>query len=175
VLCINYAIDYRPKNSVSICHKLCMVIFPGGDIPYQLPYNLSRSASKERAHCGSLWLLSVHCVWPSVSWKSIINESSSCILASQNITQSAPPTQSALPPVPTRLVTKNTPLPLGQKVQGIHSPLWIESRVECFLCRCRRSQSDSGEDMKTMVNVEECNATLCFTPKWSCFHEFHYM
>jgi len=38
-----------------------------GDSPYQQPYNLSRSASEERAHCGSLWLASLHCAWPSVS------------------------------------------------------------------------------------------------------------
>jgi len=44
------------------------------DNPYQQPYNLSRSASKQRVHCGSLWHLSLHCAWPSASWKSIDNE-----------------------------------------------------------------------------------------------------
>jgi len=43
-------------------------------------------------------------------------KSSSCILASQKISRSAPATQSALPPLPTRLVTKHTPLPLCRKV-----------------------------------------------------------
>ena len=76
-------------------------------------------------------------------------KSSSCILASQKITRSAPTTQSALPPLPTRLVTKHTPLPLCRKVPGMHSPLWMESRVDCFLCRWKRSQGGSGEGMKT--------------------------
>jgi len=43
-------------------------------------------------------------------------KSSSCIPASQKITRLAPPTQSALSPLPTRLVTKHTSLPLSRKV-----------------------------------------------------------
>ena len=39
-------------------------------------------------------------------------KSSSRIPASQEITRSAPATQSAFPPLPTKLVTKHTPLPL---------------------------------------------------------------
>jgi hypothetical protein len=84
-------------------------------------------------------------------------------------------TQSALPPLPTRLVTKHTPLPLCQKVPGMHSPLWMESRVDCFLCRWKRSQGGSGEGMKTNIKCEDCNEALCFTPKRNCFYEFHYM
>jgi hypothetical protein len=44
------------------------------DSLYQQPYNLSRSATKQRAHCGSLWLLSLHCAWRSASWKAVNNE-----------------------------------------------------------------------------------------------------
>jgi len=102
-------------------------------------------------------------------------KSSSHIPASQKITRSAPPTQSALPPLPTRQVTKHTPLPHCQKVPGMHSPLWMESRVDCFLCRWRRCQGGSGEGMKTSIKCEDCNEALCFTPKQNCFHEFHHM
>jgi len=84
-------------------------------------------------------------------------------------------TQSALPPLPTRLVTKHTPLPLCRKVPGMHSPLWMESRVGCFLCRWRRSQGGSGEGMKTSIKCEDCNEALCFTPKRNCFYEFQHM
>ena len=87
------------------------------------------------------------------------------IPASQTITQSAPSTQSALPPLPPSLVTKHTPLPLCQKGQGMHSPLWMESRLGCFLCRWKRSQVGSGEGMKTTINCEDYNEALCFTPK----------
>jgi hypothetical protein len=102
-------------------------------------------------------------------------KSSSHILASQNNTRSAPTTQSAFPPLPTRPVTKHTPLPLCQKVPGMHSPLWLESRVDCFLCRWRRIQGGSGEGMKTNIKCKHCNEALCFTPKRNCFYEFHHM
>jgi hypothetical protein len=99
--------------------------------------------------------------------------SSSCIPASQKITRSAPPTQSALPSLPTRQVTKQTPQPLCRKVPGMHPPLWTESRVDCFLCRWRRSLGGRGEGMKTTIKCEDCNETLCITPNQNCFHEFH--
>ena len=50
-----------------------ILLLDSGDSPYRQPYNLSRSASKQSAHYGSLWLPSLHCVWPSASWKSINN------------------------------------------------------------------------------------------------------
>jgi len=100
---------------------------------------------------------------------------SSRIPASQNITQLAPATQSALPPLPTRLVTKHTPLPLCRKVPGMHSPPGMESRVDCFLCRWRTCQGGSGEGMKTSMKCEDCNEALCFTPKRYCFYEFYHM
>jgi len=102
-------------------------------------------------------------------------KSSSHILASQKITRLVPPTQSALPPLPTRQVTKHTPLPLCRKVPGMDSPPWMESRVDCFLCRWRRTQGGSGEGMKTSIKCEDCNEALCFTPKQNCFHESHHM
>ena len=49
------------------------------------------------------------------------------------------------------------------------------SRVDCFLCRWRRSQRGSGEGMKPSIKCEDCNEALCFTPKQNCFHEFHHM
>jgi len=99
-------------------------------------------------------------------------KSSSRVPASQKLTRSAPPTQSALPPLPTRQVTKDTPLPLCQKVPGMHSLLWMESRVDCFLCRWRRSQGGSGEGMKTSIKCEDCNVALCFTPNQIVFMNF---
>jgi len=94
---------------------------------------------------------------------------------SQEITRSVPTTQSALPPLPTRLITKHTPLPLCRKVPGMLSPLWLESRVDCFFCRWRRSQGGSGEDMKTSIKCEDCDEAMCFTPKQNCFYEFYHM
>jgi len=44
-------------------------------------------------------------------------KSSSSIPASQKITRSAPPTQSALPPPPTSQVTKHTPCPSAERYQ----------------------------------------------------------
>jgi len=105
---------------------------------------------------------------------STINASSR-IPVSQEITRLAPATQSALPPLPTRLVTKHTALPLCQMVPGMYSPLWMESGVDCFLCRWKRSQGGSGEGMKTGIKCEDCNEALCFTLKWNYFYEFHYM
>jgi len=102
-------------------------------------------------------------------------KSSSCVPASQKITRPALAIQSSLPPLPTRLVTKHTPLPLCQNVPGMHSPLWMESRVDCFLCRWKRSQGGSGESMKTTIKCEDCNEPLCFTPKQIFFYEFHHM
>jgi len=92
-------------------------------------------------------------------------KSSSGIPASQTITQSALTIQSALPPLPTRLGTKHTPLPLCRKVPGMHSPLWMQSSADSFLCRWRRSQGGSGEGMKTSIKCEDCNEALCCTPK----------
>jgi len=80
--------------------------------------------------------------------------------------------------LPTRLVTKHTPLPLCQKVTGMHTPLWMESRVDCSLCRWRRSQGGSGEGMKTSIKWEGCNEALCVTGgvgrRWCecCWTEF---
>jgi len=54
-------------------------------------------------------------------------KSSSSILASQNITQLAPPAKCAFPSLPTSVVTKRTTLPHCRKVPGMHSPLWLES------------------------------------------------
>ena len=145
------------------------------DSSHHQPYNLSRSSIDQRVHCESHWFPSLHCAWPSASWKSINNER---FLPHSGFTDNhsvcSPQTHSALPPLPTRLVAKHTPLPLCQKVPGMHSPLWMESRVDCFLCRWRRSQSGSGEGMKTNIKCEDCNEVLCFTPKQNCFHEFHH-
>jgi len=102
-------------------------------------------------------------------------KSSSHILASEKISRLAPITQSALPPLPTMLVTKHTPLPLCRKVPEMHSPLWMQSRVDCFLCRWRRSQGGSGEGMKTNIKCENCNEALCCTPKRNCFYGFDHM
>jgi len=70
-------------------------------------------------------------------------KSSSHISALQKITLLAPATLSALPPLPTRLATNHMPLPLIQKVSGMHSPLWMESRVDCFLA--------GGEEVRVAV------------------------
>jgi len=102
-------------------------------------------------------------------------KSSFDIAASHSISRSAPTTQSALPPLPTMLGFKHTPLPLCPKVTGMHFPLWLESWVDCFLFRWRRSQGGSGDCMKTSVKCEDCNEALCFTPKQNCFYEFHHM
>jgi len=102
-------------------------------------------------------------------------KSSSCIPASQIIIWAAPAIRSALPSLPTTLVTKHTPLPHCWKVPGMHSPLCMESRVDYVLCRWRRSQGGSAEGMKTSIQCEDCNEALCFTPKQNCFYEFHHM
>jgi len=54
-------------------------------------------------------------------------------------------------------------------------PLWMESRVDCFLCRWKRSPGGSGEGKKTTIKCEDCNEALCFTPKCNCFYEVHHM
>ena len=95
--------------------------------------------------------------------------------ASSNITRAVSATQTAQSPLPTRRVTKSTPLPLSRRIPGIHSPLWMESRADCFLCRWRRSQGGDGEPMKTSIKCEDCNEALCFTPQRNCFYEFHHM
>ena len=102
-------------------------------------------------------------------------KSSSRIPVLQKITQSAPAIQSALPPLPTRQDSKYTPLPLCQKVPGMHFPLWTAKRVDGFHCRWRRSQSGSGEGMKTSIKCEDCNETSGFTHRGNCFYELHYM
>jgi len=101
-------------------------------------------------------------------------KSSSCIPASQKITQLAPTTQSALPPLPTRPVSKHTTLPHNRKVPGMHSPLWFECGVDCIICR-RRNQGGDEIDMKTTIKCEDCNEAFCFTPKCNCFYGFHCM
>jgi hypothetical protein len=102
-------------------------------------------------------------------------KSSSRILASQKITWSAPATKSAFHPLPTRKVTKHTPIHHSRKAPGMHSPLWMESEADCFLCSWGRSQSGSGEGMKTSIKCKDCNEALCFTPKRNRFYEFHHM
>ena len=97
------------------------------------------------------------------------------ILALQNITGPALPIQSSFAWLPTRLVTKHIPFPLCQYVPGMHSPFRIESTVDCFLCRWKRSQGDSGEGMKTTIKWEDSIEDLCFTPKWNWFCKFHHM
>jgi len=86
-----------------------------------------------------------------------IIKSSSYIPASQKLTWPAPVIQSALPSLPTMLSTKHTPLPLCRKIAGMHSPLWLESRVDCFLCRWRRCQGGSGDGIKTSTKCEKCS------------------
>jgi len=94
-------------------------------IIYQdLPVNKERTVENFDFH-----LCIVHDHLPAGSPST--TKSSSRILASQNITRSAPATQCALPPLSARLVTKHTPLPLSRKVPGMHSPLWMQSRVGC--------------------------------------------
>jgi len=39
----------------------------------------------------------------------------------------------------------------------MHSPLWMESRIDCFLCRWKRSQGDSGDGMKISIQCKDCN------------------
>jgi len=102
-------------------------------------------------------------------------KTSSRIPPSQQITRSASTTQSPLPRLPNRLVTNHTPLPIHRKVPGMHSLLWMENRVECFLCRWRRSQGGSGEGIRSSIKCDDCNEVLCFPPKQNCFHEFHHM
>jgi len=51
----------------------------------------------------------------------------------------------------------------------------MESRVDCFLCRWKRSQGGSGEGMKTTIKCEDCNEALGFTPKQNCFYEFRHI
>ena len=145
------------------------------DSPYQQPYNLSRSTSNQRAHCESLWLLSLHCAWPFASWKSINNEK---FLQHSGFTENhSVGSPHTICPAPTAYQPSYQahPLPLCRKVPGMHSPLWMESRVDSSLCRWRRSQGGSGEGMKTSIKCEDCNEALCFTPKRNCFHEFHHM
>jgi len=68
--------------------------------------------------------------------------------------------------------TPPSPLP---KVPEMYSPLWMESRVDCFLWRWKRSQSGSGECMETNIKCENCNEALCFILKQNGFYGYHHM
>jgi len=54
----------------------------------------------------------------------------------------------------------------------MHYPLWMESKVDYFLCRWRCSQGGSGEGMKINIKCEDCNEALYFTPNRNFFDEF---
>jgi len=102
-------------------------------------------------------------------------KSSSRILASQKVTLLASAAQSALPLLPTRLVTKHTPLPLCPKVPRMHSLHCLESRVHTILHKWRSSQGGSGEGMETNIKCEDGNEALCLTPKQKCFYKFRHI
>jgi hypothetical protein len=96
-----------------------------------------------------------------------------CIPASQKITWLSPTIQSVLPPLPTMLLSKDTYCPLGWKVPAMHSPHWMQSWVDGFFCRRRRSQSASRGDMETSIKCEDCNETVCFTHKQNRFYDWN--
>jgi hypothetical protein len=60
-------------------------------------------------------------------------------VGSQNIIPLAPTTQSSLAPLSTQLLAKHIPFPLWQNVPEMHSWLWMESGVDCVLCRWKIS------------------------------------
>jgi len=60
-------------------------------------------------------------------------------------------------------------------VARMHSPLYMQSGVDFFLCRWWWCLSGSGEDMETSIKCENCNEALYCTAKQNCFCEFHLM
>jgi len=72
-------------------------------------------------------------------------KSFSHIPASKKITWPAPTTHSAMPLLPTQIVSKYTPILLCQIVPGMYSPLWME-RIVSFT---------RGEEVMVVVVVEQ--------------------
>jgi len=169
---------FRRSATSSIClppiHQLKMLKADHVGF-HQWPHNLLRSSSKQTVRFGALGFTSRYSVWLSVIWKSIKNEKClppSGFTKNHSVGSHHP---ICLEPTAYQASIQEHLHSISRKIPGMHSPLWMESRVDCFLCSWRWHQGRSGEDMKTNIKCKDCNEALCFTPKRNGFYEFCHM